>query len=408
MDNDTVIRKLLVLEDRYQYILEVMDGIANRGGSIKDAINSLSFMGIELEAYSGVSVRRYCIDMQDDLRSATVEGIGNVLITIGKKVIELLTHLAKVLFEAISRLLKWIKSKIHRGKLRINKSTLLETLQSDIATAASRTGSSEKAITTTIEKTLRTPVHDTLGGRGVIKLNRTYVSLKSHYSMYFKESCLSKQEDGRMKIIFKNIDKWIEAGATANKRFRDGCVDLSRSTNAERTEGILNEIQKSIPTDSAVPDGIDQFIKLGSDNHVSIENNNRWKSFYSESKDQHKKITELSAKNPDLIKTNKQLPIEILEAIAENKVDILERNLKNIEGLYREIIRDGMAAITTLNINDHKALDRVIRISGDLKYLILGTYHCSLSANEFIATLDALQHMKSAIVEDIRHYLRAA
>lgn len=408
MDYSSEINKLLVLESNALYLLEVMDSVAKDKSVSKNTINSLASIGINLESYTGISIRSYSYETSSALVEPTLEGIGSVLLSMGKKIVHLIMWLAKVLFESISRLLHWIKNQLKRAKLGLDKAKFMKELAPAITNTSIRLGVSEKAIVNKINKTLTTAIPNTLSGGTVIPLNKTYVNLRSHYSVYFKESCLSKRQDNRIVLIFEHINKWIDCGYEANRHFRGSCTKLSHIRDGDNLLVPLEELYKCIPSDGKVPAGIDNFIKLSSTKFNSIDNGNRWNLFYNEAKDHHASITTLAAKDPSVVKENKSLPLEILNAHADIDVSKLDSDLREIENLYRMSITEGMSAVSSLSINNHDALEAVIRTSSKMKYLILGIHHCSLSLNEYLSAVDTLQQLKYSILEDVRHHLRVA
>ena len=389
------------LEGKALYALNALDTITREGRVSKCTINSLSFIGIHLEGYSGIHPNKYYHEHEGLYLAPTVEGIGGYLIDVTKRILSGIWRLIKGLLTAIGSLFKWLKSKLNRNKLGLDKATLLKELAPSIEHAYRRTGINPAMFTAKIERTLQTPVINTLNKNNVIPLNRTYINLRDHYSTYFKESCLSRKDDKRTVLIFNHLDEWVQLVANTNSAFEQVCGRLNSNMSSDLHRVDLSRV---IPTSGATLGSVDSFIRLGY-TAGDISEDIRWKLFYSKAKEHHELISSLSKKDPEYIKSNRIMPTDILNGYVSLDTTKLGSNLAKLEMLYKRITA---SSLETLSIRDSSLLPDIIRVSGELKYIVLGTHHASASLNEFISAVDVLQQVKYSILEDMKNYLRVA
>jgi hypothetical protein len=330
-----------------------------------------------------------------------MEGLNSYIVDISKRIMSGIWRLIKGLLSAISSLFRWLKSKLNRNVLGLNKATLLKELSPAIEHAYRRTGINPTIFNAKIERTLNTPIINTLNKGNVIPLNKTYVGLRDHYSNYFKESCLSKKDDKRTVLIFNHLDEWVDVIAKTNTAFEKVCGRLNSNAPSDLHKVELNRVLLSA---NSIHGSIDSFIRLGYTGGT-IGDDVRWKLFYSKAKEHHELITSLAKKDPSLVKTNRILPIDILNGYVSMDVVKLDAHILRLEGLYRHMTS---SSLENLSIRDSSLLPELMRVSGELKYLILGAHHASSSLNEFISAVETLQQIKHSILDDMKNYLRVA
>lgn len=389
------------LESKVIYAIEALDTIRREGVVSSTTLNSLVLIGVDIRGYCGVTKGMYCYETRQDTYQPTLEGVGQFTLDATKRIIAWVWKLVKGLLEAIARLFKWIKSRLSRNRLGLDRATLLKELAPSIELAYHRTGIKPAVYTARIERTLSTPIAATLNKGNIIPLNKTYIGLRDNGSVYFKESCLSRKDDKRTTIIFDHLEEWVSMVAKTNASFRQICSQLTRPGTNELHRVALARV---LPSGSNVPPSIDAFIRLGKVTGAITEDT-RWKLFYTRAKEHHELIESLSKKDPELVKSDRLIPKDILDSYVAFDIDKLGAHLNKLESLYKEI---SVNSLESLAIKDTSVLSDVIRISGEIKYIVLGAHHASASLNAFISAVDTLQTIKYSILDDMKHYLRVA
>lgn len=389
------------LESKAIYAIEALDTIRREGSVSKTTLNSLMLIGVDVEGYSGVPRGGYSCETYNSTYLPTLEGVGQYAVQATKQILVWVWKLIKGLLAAIANLFKWIKGKFSRNRLGLDKASLLKELAPSIEIAYRRTGINPSVYTAKIERTLVTPVVATLNKGNVIPLNKTYIGLRDNGSVYFKESCLSRKDDKRTRIIFDHLEEWVEVITRSNISFKRVCSQLNTNAHSDLHRVALAKV---LPTGSAIPPSVDAFMQL-SKSLAPITEETRWKLFYTKTKEHHDLIAALAKKDPELVKSNRLIPSEILNSYVMFDIDKLGAHLGKLESLYKEISSN---SLETLTIKDTSLLPEVIRISGELKYIVLGAHHASTSLSAFVSAVDVLQTVKYSILEDMKHYLRVA
>lgn len=401
MGINPILIQISELESKVNYAVEALDTIRREGGVSKTTLASLSLIGIDVAHYSGISIGGYCAETRHTTYLPTLEGIGQFTLDATKRILGWVWKLIKGLLEAIASLFRWVKGKLSRNKLGLDKASLLKELAPSIELAYHRTGIKPQVYTAKIERTLSTPLAATLNKGNVIPLNKAFIRLRDNGSIYFTESCLSRKDDKRTALIFDHLEEWVRVITKTNTTFKHVCSQLSTNSASELHRVALNKV---LPTGNAIPASIDSFIRLGKVVEP-ITDDTRWKLFYAKTKEHHDLIAALAKKDPELVKSNRLIPSDILNSYVTFDIDKLGSHLGELTSLYKEISAN---SLESLSIKDANLLPDVIKISGELKYIVLGAHHATTSLNAFVSAVDTLQTVKYSILEDMKHYLRVA